>query len=65
MAKLRRAETGMTLGEHLAELRQRLMIIFICVSVIAVLGFHLLPALISDPSKSLLHGQPEDTASSW
>ncbi len=39
MAKLRRAETGMTLGEHLAELRQRLMVIFICVSVIAVLAF--------------------------
>ena len=29
----------MTLGEHLGELRQRLMIIFICVSVIAVLAF--------------------------
>ncbi|HTT59090.1 MAG TPA: twin-arginine translocase subunit TatC [Acidimicrobiales bacterium] len=39
MAKLRRAETGMTLGEHLAELRQRLMVIFICVSVVAVLAF--------------------------
>src|ERR1700722_7361103 len=39
MARLRRAETGMTLGEHLGELRKRLMIIFICVSVIAVLAF--------------------------
>ncbi len=39
MPKLRRAETGMTLGEHLAELRRRLMIIFICVSVVAVLAF--------------------------
>ena len=39
MARLRRAETGMTLGEHLDELRKRLMIIFICVSVIAVLAF--------------------------
>lgn len=39
MAKLRRAETGMTLSEHLAELRRRLMIIFICVIVVAVLAF--------------------------
>jgi len=39
MARLRRAETGMTLGEHLGELRKRLMVIFICVSVIAVLAF--------------------------
>jgi sec-independent protein translocase protein TatC len=39
MARLRRAETGMTLGEHLGELRKRLMIIFICVIVIAVLAF--------------------------
>src|ERR1700677_785031 len=52
MPKLRRAESGMTLAEHLAELRQRCMIIFICVFVIAVLAFifysHLL-VILQDP----------------
>src|SRR6202453_4264255 len=46
MPKLRRAESGMTLAEHLAELRQRCMIIFICVFVIAVLGFIFYPHLL-------------------
>ena len=39
MVKVRRAESGMTLGEHLAELRQRILVIAICVSVVGVLGF--------------------------
>jgi sec-independent protein translocase protein TatC len=52
MPKLRRAESGMTLAEHLGELRHRIMIIGVCVSVVAVLGFifytHLL-AILQDP----------------
>lgn len=37
----------MTLGEHLAELRRRVMVIFICVSVVAVLGFIFYSHLLS------------------
>ncbi len=37
----------MTLAEHLAELRQRSMVILICVSVVAVLGFVFYPHLLS------------------
>ena len=37
----------MTLAEHLAELRQRFMVIMICVSVIAVLGFIFYPHLLA------------------
>jgi sec-independent protein translocase protein TatC len=52
MVKVRRAESGMTLGEHLAELRKRILVIAICVSVVGVLGFifypHLL-AILQDP----------------
>jgi len=47
MPRLRRAESGMTLAEHLAELRQRLMVIFICIFTIAVLGFIFYPHLLT------------------
>jgi sec-independent protein translocase protein TatC len=49
MSRFSRAESGMTLGEHLAELRQRFLIISVCVTVVAILGFifysHLLTIL--------------------
>src|ERR1700722_6439671 len=49
MPRIRRAESGMTLAEHLTELRKRSMVTLICVVVIAVLGFffysHLLKIL--------------------
>ena len=47
MSRFSRAESGMTLGEHLAELRQRFLIIAVCVSVIAVLGFIFYSHLLS------------------
>jgi sec-independent protein translocase protein TatC len=37
----------MTLGEHLAELRQRFLIIAVCVSVVAILGFIFYTHLLS------------------
>jgi sec-independent protein translocase protein TatC len=46
MPRLSRAESGMTLAEHLAELRKRFMVIFICVFAIAVLGFIFYPHLL-------------------
>ncbi|MFY9783665.1 MAG: twin-arginine translocase subunit TatC [Acidimicrobiales bacterium] len=52
MSRFSRAESGMTLGEHLAELRHRFLVISICVSVVAILGFifysHLL-AFLQNP----------------
>lgn len=47
MPKIRRAESGMTLAEHLTELRQRILVIAICVSVVAVLGFIFYTHLLS------------------
>ncbi|MHB2028823.1 MAG: twin-arginine translocase subunit TatC [Acidimicrobiales bacterium] len=51
MAKLRRAESGMTLAEHLGELRHRFLIMAITVTVFGILGFifysHLLSILQS------------------
>jgi sec-independent protein translocase protein TatC len=39
MAKFRRAESGMTLAEHLTELRHRFLVMAITITVFAVLGF--------------------------
>lgn len=52
MAKFRRAESGMTLAEHLAELRHRFLVIAITIAAFGVLGFvfytHLL-RILQDP----------------
>ncbi|HEY1824980.1 MAG TPA: twin-arginine translocase subunit TatC [Acidimicrobiales bacterium] len=47
MVKVRRAESGMTLGEHLGELRRRVMVILLCISVVSVLGFIFYTHLLS------------------
>jgi sec-independent protein translocase protein TatC len=47
MPKIRRAESGMTLTEHLTELRRRILVVAICVSVVAVLGFIFYTHLLS------------------
>jgi len=52
VAKFRRAETGMTLAEHLAELRHRFLVMAIAVAVFGVLGFIFYPnilRLLQDP----------------
>src|SRR6202161_1782304 len=52
MAKFRRADTGMTLAEHLAELRHRFLVMAIAVAVFGVLGFIFYPnilKLLQDP----------------
>jgi sec-independent protein translocase protein TatC len=47
MSRFSRAESGMTLGEHLAELRQRFLIVSISVTVVAILGFIFYSHLLS------------------
>jgi sec-independent protein translocase protein TatC len=47
MSRFSRAESGMTLGEHLAELRQRFLIIAVCITVVAILGFIFYSHLLS------------------
>src|SRR5271163_1699047 len=39
MSKFRRAESGMTLTEHLTELRHRFLVMAITISIFGVLGF--------------------------
>ncbi|HEY5111811.1 MAG TPA: twin-arginine translocase subunit TatC [Acidimicrobiales bacterium] len=59
MAKFRRAETGMTLAEHLAELRHRFLIMAIAIAVFGVLGFIFYPnilKLLQDPYCSAVPG---------
>ncbi|HEV3267029.1 MAG TPA: twin-arginine translocase subunit TatC [Acidimicrobiales bacterium] len=46
MSKFRRAESGMTLAEHLAELRRRFLIIAVAVLVFGVLGFVFYPHIL-------------------
>jgi len=46
MAKFRRAETGMTLAEHLAELRHRFLVMAIAIVVFGVLGFVFYPNIL-------------------
>jgi sec-independent protein translocase protein TatC len=46
MSRFRKATEGMTLGEHLAELRYRLMVSFAVLLVFAVVGFILYPKLL-------------------
>lgn len=47
MSHVRRADSGMTLGEHLTELRRRMLIIAITVAAVAVLGFIFYPHLLT------------------
>lgn len=47
MTRFRRAESGMTLAEHLTELRRRFLVILISVFTIAVLGFIFYPHLLA------------------
>src|SRR5665213_3591327 len=46
MSKFRRAESGMTLAEHLAELRRRFLVISVAVLVFAILGFMFYPHIL-------------------
>lgn len=46
MSKFRRAESGMTLAEHLAELRRRFLIIALAVLIFGVLGFVFYPHIL-------------------
>src|ERR1019366_6775171 len=46
MAKFRRAESGMTLAEHLAELRHRFLVMAITITVFGALGFIFYPNLL-------------------
>ena len=46
MSRFRRAESGMTLAEHLAELRRRFLIMAIAIFVFGVLGFVLYPHIL-------------------
>src|ERR1035441_8047605 len=46
MAKFRRAESGMTLAEHLAELRHRFLVMAITITVFGFLGFIFYPNLL-------------------
>ena len=46
MATFRRAESGMTLAEHLAELRHRFLIIAISIAIFGVLGFLFYPNIL-------------------
>jgi sec-independent protein translocase protein TatC len=46
MSKFRRAESGMTLAEHLAELRRRFLIIAVAILVFGILGFVFYPHIL-------------------
>jgi sec-independent protein translocase protein TatC len=46
MAKFRRAESGMTLAEHLGELRHRFLIMAISITVFGILAFLFYPHLL-------------------
>ena len=46
MSKFRRAESGMTLAEHLAELRRRFLVISVAVLVFGILGFMFYPHIL-------------------
>src|SRR5665213_744304 len=46
MAKFRRAESGMTLAEHLAELRHRFLVMAVTITVFGFLGFIFYPNLL-------------------
>lgn len=46
MSKFRHAQSGMTLAEHLTELRHRFLVMVSCVTVFAVVGFIFYPHLL-------------------
>lgn len=46
MSKFRRAESGMTLAEHLGELRHRFLIMAVTITVFGVLGFIFYPSIL-------------------
>jgi sec-independent protein translocase protein TatC len=46
MSRFRRAQSGMTLSEHLAELRHRMMVIFIAVFVLGTVSFLVYPHIL-------------------
>jgi len=59
MSKFRRAESGMTLAEHLAELRRRFLVIATAVLVFGILGFLIYPnilKILQDPYCSAIPG---------
>jgi sec-independent protein translocase protein TatC len=46
MSKFRRAESGMTLAEHLTELRHRFLVMSITITVFGIVGFIVYPDLL-------------------
>src|ERR1039458_3812761 len=46
MSKVRRAQSGMTLAEHLGELRHRFLVIAVSIAIFGVLGFIFYPHIL-------------------